>query len=145
MPTVFTHPAVPLAVRALTGGAVTSPRLLLAASFCSVLPDVDALGPVPVTPDAIGPYLERLDRVSQALEIAQHAYAAALKEHAQLVALLDAYVAKAREIGLADHPDLAESERSARAMLDRRPSPLVIARQLIATYQTWLQKESASR
>jgi hypothetical protein len=109
------------------------------------VPDVDALGPVPVTEDAIGPYRERLDRVSQAMELAQHKYSDALNEHTELVALLDAYVAKAREIGLADHPDLAESERSARAMLDRRPCPVVIARQLIATYQTWLQKESASK
>jgi len=106
------------------------------------VPDVGALGPVPVTPDAIGPYLERLDRVSQALEIAQHAYAAALEEHTQLVALLDAYLAKARASGVADHPDLAASERAARDLLERRPTPMVIAQQLVTTYQTWLIKET---
>lgn len=108
------------------------------------VPDVDLLGPVPVTPDAIGPYLERLDRVSQALEIAQHAYAAALDEHTQLVALLDAYVAKARAAAVADHPDLVASEQSARGLLERRPTPMAVARQLVTTYQTWLIKETSS-
>ncbi len=106
------------------------------------VPDVDALGPVPVTPDEIEPYLQRLDRVSQALEVAQHAYAAALEEHAQLVGLLDGYVAKARATGLDTHPDLAESERAARALLERRPCPMAIAQQLVGTYQAWLAKET---
>ena len=105
------------------------------------IPDVELLGPVPVTPDAIGPYLQRLDRVSQALELAQHAYSDALEEHAQLVGLLDGYVAKARASGVAEQPDLVESERAARALLERRPCPMVVARQLVATYQTWLAKE----
>ncbi len=109
------------------------------------VPDVDALGPVPVTPDEIGPYLKRLDRVSQALEFAQHKYADALAEHTQLVELLDSYVAKAHQLGLDDHPDLAASEKAARDMLDRRPSPTAIARQMVMTYQTWLQKESTNR
>ncbi len=108
------------------------------------VPDVDLLGPVPVTPDAIGPYLERLDRVSQALEVAQHAYAAALDEHTQLVALLDAYVAKARASAVADHPDLVASERSARDLLERRPTPMAVAKQLVTTYQTWLIKETST-
>ncbi|WP_408896222.1 hypothetical protein ACJ5H2_15050 [Nocardioides sp. R1-1] len=107
------------------------------------VPDVEALGPVPVTPDAIGPYRERLGRVSQALEVAQHAYAAALDEHTQLVALLDAYVAKARAAGVADHPDLVASEQSARGLLERRPTPMAVARQLVTTYQTWLTKETS--
>ncbi|KAB2811608.1 hypothetical protein F9L07_07010 [Pimelobacter simplex] len=97
---------------------------------------------MPVTPDAIGPYLQRLDRVSQALEIAQHAYAAALEEHQQLVGLLEAYVAKARAAGLADHPDLAASEQAARAVLARSPAPMSVAQQLVTTYQTWLIKET---
>ena len=107
------------------------------------VPDVDALGPVPVTPDAIGPYLERLDRVSQAIEVAQRAYAAALDDHAQLVGLLDGYVAKARAAGVAGHPDLAASEQSARALLQRRPTPMAVAQQLVTTYRTWLTKETS--
>ena len=84
---------------------------------------------------------QRLDRVGQAMELAQHAYSDALEEHAQLVGLLDGYVAKARASGVAELPDLAESERAARALLERRPCPMVVARQLVATYQTWLAKE----
>ena len=107
------------------------------------VPDVDALGPVPVTPDEIDDYLKKLDRVSQALEFAQHKYADALAQHTDLVALLDAYVAKAQAQGVADSPDLVESERQARAVLARRPAPMSVAQQLVATYQTWLQKETA--
>ena len=44
MPTILTHPAVPLAFRGLTGSATTPPRLLLIAALCSALPDVDSLG-----------------------------------------------------------------------------------------------------
>ncbi len=107
------------------------------------IPDVDALGPIPNTPDAIGPYLERLDRVARAMTLAQEKYAAALAEHTELVDLLDAYVAKARSLGLAERTDLAESERQAREVLARRPAPISVCRQLVTTYQTWLTKESA--
>jgi hypothetical protein len=108
------------------------------------VPDVELLGPVPTTPDAIGPYLERLDRVARAMTLAQHEYAAALAEHTELVDLLDAYVAKARSLGLAERDDLAESERRAREVLARRPAPMAVCRQLVTTYQTWLTKETAS-
>ncbi len=109
------------------------------------VPDVAALGPVPVTPDAIGPYLQRLDRVSQALEWAQHKYTDALAEHTALADLLDAYVAKAHATGAGDHPDLKESERLAREVLDRTPTPMSVAQQLVATYQTWLQHHTAQQ
>jgi hypothetical protein len=107
------------------------------------VPDVDALGPVPVTPDEIDDYLQRLDRVSQAMELAQHKYADALAEHTDLVGLLDAYVAKAAAAGVADSPDLVESEKQARAVLGRTPAPMTVAQQLVTTYQTWLQKETS--
>ncbi|MBM9459224.1 hypothetical protein JK386_04865 [Nocardioides sp. zg-536] len=107
------------------------------------VPDVDLLGPVPVTPDEIGGYLQRLDRVAQAMEHAQHAYSDALAEHTELVGLLDAYVAKASATGVAGNPDLRASEEAARAVLARRPCPLSVARQMVTTYQTWLAKETA--
>lgn len=107
------------------------------------VPDVDALGPVPNTPEAIRGYLQRLERVSEALTLAQHKYADALAEHGELVDLLDAYVAKAKALGVADKPDLVESEKQAREVLGRRPAPMNVCRQLVATYQTWLTKESA--
>jgi DNA repair exonuclease SbcCD ATPase subunit len=107
------------------------------------VPDVDALGPVPNTPDKISAYLQRLERVSEALNLAQHKYADALAEHTELVDLLDAYVAKAKALGAADRPDLTTSEKQAREVLARRPAPMTVCRQLVATYQTWLTKESA--
>jgi hypothetical protein len=107
------------------------------------IPDVEALGPVPNTPDSIDAYLGRLDRVARAMTLAQEKYAAALAEHTELADLLDAYVAKARSLGLADRTDLAESERQARAVLARRPAPIAVCKQLVTTYQTWLTKESA--
>ncbi|MGA8258022.1 MAG: hypothetical protein WB767_15740 [Nocardioides sp.] len=101
------------------------------------IPDVTLLGPVPNTPEAIGPYLERLDRVGQAMSLAQDRYAEALSEHAELIALLDGYTAKARALGLATG-DLADSERRAREVLARRPAPMAVCRQLVSTYQAWL-------
>ena len=44
MPTVLSHPAVPLAIALGTGGEVTPPRPLLAGVICSVLPDLDSVG-----------------------------------------------------------------------------------------------------
>ncbi|CAN5412602.1 hypothetical protein BH11ACT8_BH11ACT8_26150 [soil metagenome] len=102
------------------------------------VPDVEALGPVPNTPEAIGPYLDRLGRVGQALTMAQQAYTAALAEHTDLLGLLDSYVAKARALGLAAGDDLAASEVRAREVLARQPAPMVVCRQLVTTYQTWL-------
>lgn len=109
----------------------------------NAVPDVEALGPIPNTSDAIGPYLQRLERVSEALTFAQHKYADALAEHTELVGLLEAYVAKARALGLAGRPDLADSERQARQVLDRRPTPMTVAKQVVATYQSWLTQAAA--
>lgn len=102
------------------------------------VPDVDALGPIPNTPDGIGPYLQRLDRVGQAMSLAQERYAAALAERDDLVARLDASVAKARALGVADLDDLRDSERQTRQVLAREPAPMAVCRQLVTTYQTWL-------
>ena len=43
MPTVFSHPAVPLALRVGLGREIVSPRLLLAGMLASVLPDLDVM------------------------------------------------------------------------------------------------------
>lgn len=102
------------------------------------VPDVDMLGPIPNTPEAIGPYLDRLDRVGQAMSLAQEKYAAALAERTDLLELLDAYVAKATALGLVDRPDLRDSEQRARDVLAREPAPMAVCRQLVTTYQTWL-------
>lgn len=102
------------------------------------VPDVAALGPVPVTVDAIGPYTTKLDRVSEALEWAQDKYSTALEEHEALGGQLDGYVAKARAAGVDHDPDLKQAEELARDVLGRGPAPMDVARQLVAIYQTWL-------
>jgi inner membrane protein len=44
VPSVLSHPAVPLALAAAAGTRVIPPRLALVACIASVLPDVDAIG-----------------------------------------------------------------------------------------------------
>lgn len=44
MPTVFTHPVIPVVIASLAGTKVVSGRLLLAGVIASVLPDADVLG-----------------------------------------------------------------------------------------------------
>jgi hypothetical protein len=102
------------------------------------VPDVEALGPVPNTPAEIEGHRRKLERVRQALGIAESAYAAALAEHRQLLDLLDGLHAKASAHGLADVADLKSSEQQARDVLARKPAPMPVARSLVATYQSWL-------
>lgn len=102
------------------------------------VPDVEALGPLPNTLEALTAYRERLGRVEQAFAVVRTAYAAALAEHTDLVALLDGYVVKARATGAAAQPDVQAAEKQARDVLARRPAPIALARQLVTTYQTWV-------
>lgn len=108
------------------------------------VPDVSALGPVPTTAAEIDAYAARLARVGQAMALAEHAYAAAVAERGDLVALLDGFVAKATALGVAQHPDVAESEQRAREVLARRPTPMSVARQLVTTYRSWLDQASTA-
>ncbi|QYJ04482.1 hypothetical protein KUV85_02035 [Nocardioides panacisoli] len=103
------------------------------------VPDVDALGPVPQDPAGLQEHRRRLDRVSEALEWAQDRYAAALGEHHDLLAELDDRAEAARAAGLGGHADLDAAERVAREVLDRRPAPMALARQLVATHRAWLE------
>lgn len=109
------------------------------------VPDVDALGPVPNTPAALEGYLARLDRVAKALTFAQDRYAAALTEHDELAGLLSALTAKAAVLGVAGHPDLVAAATLAGAVLGRRPAPMPVCRQLVESYQTWLDWITKSR
>ncbi len=102
------------------------------------VPDVAALGAIPNTPGAIESYRQRLERVARALNLAEGAYAAALTERTQLIDLLDGLRAKADAHRLADQPDLAASEAQARGVIARQPTPMSVARALVATYQSWL-------
>ncbi len=102
------------------------------------VPDVDALGPVPNTPVELDRFMVRLQRVSQALTLAQREYSDCLQTHTDLLARLDGFVAKATSLGVVDHPDVAAAATLARDVLDRRPCPIKVAEQVVLTYQTWL-------
>lgn len=103
------------------------------------VPDVDALGPLPNTAEALETFLQRLDQVSRAMTVAQDAYSEALKEHAGQKSLLEAYHAKAEALGVADDPDVQQAYRMATEALDRRPARMSIVAQLVTLYQSYLR------
>jgi hypothetical protein len=107
------------------------------------VPDTAALGPVPNTRAELENYLRRLDQVSRAMTIAQTAYAKALHDREELDSRLEAYHAKAEATGVAEVPDVARAYELARNALDERPSRMVLAEQLVAVYQIYLQTTPA--
>jgi hypothetical protein len=107
------------------------------------VPDVAALGPVPNTAADLETYLRRLDQVARALGVAEQAYGQALSEHQELADRLQAYRVKATATGVGDKPDLARAYAMARDALDREPCRMVLARQLVTLYQTYLQLETS--
>lgn len=109
------------------------------------VPDTAALGQVPNTRDELETYLRRLDQVSRAMAIAQTAYSKALQDHSELDSRLEAYRAKATTKGVAEVADVAQAYQLARGALDERPSRMLLAQQLVAVYQTYLQTTPAPR
>jgi hypothetical protein len=107
------------------------------------IPDVAALGPVPNTLDKLTEYRRRLELVDKALTVAGEAYAAALAQHADLVARLEAYHLKATATGVADQPSVANAYGLASAALAERPTKMALATQLVSLYQAYLQTVSA--
>ncbi len=107
------------------------------------VPDVEALDPIPNTAEGLGVYLARLEKVSRALTLAQHAYTGALREHIELGGRLHAYGAKARSTGQAGRPDVAQAYDLATRALAARPCRMELARQLVTLYQTYLQLENS--
>ena len=107
------------------------------------VPDTAALGQVPNTRDELEAYLRRLDQVSRAMAIAQTAYTKALHDHSELDSRLEAYHAKAVTKGVAQVADVAQAYQLARGVLDERPSRMLLAEQLVAVYQTYLQTTPA--
>lgn len=103
------------------------------------VPDVEALGPVPNTMAALAGYRGRLELVDRALGIAHDAYTAALRQHADLLARLEAYHLKASATGVADDPAMANAYGLATAALAERPTKMALATQLVSLYQTYLQ------
>jgi hypothetical protein len=107
------------------------------------VPDIAALGEMPNTRDDLEDYLRRLDQVSRAMTLAETAYTKALEDHQELGSRLEAYRVKAMAIGVAEVPDVAQAYQLARNALDDRPSRMVLARQLVSVYQTYLQTTPA--
>jgi hypothetical protein len=106
------------------------------------VPDIDRLGAMPNTADQLDSYLRRLEQVGRAMAVAEQAYADAIGEHRELGDRLEAYRVKAAAIGVADMPDIAQAYQLARQALDRQPCRMVLARQLVSLYQTYLQLEA---
>ena len=107
------------------------------------VPDVELLGPVPESPTELETYLRRLEQVARAMTVAERAYSEALGEHRELADRLEAYRAKATATGVGEQPDLTRAYAMAREALDRRPSRMVLASQLVTLYQTYLQLETS--
>ena len=111
------------------------------------IPDVAALGRVPLIPDgpdapgtwtaaraALDAYGSRLDQAAAALDEAGRRYAAPLTERAELRGLAEAYRAKAGAAGLAEDPALGERFDALRTLLWQAPCDLVAARPLVRDY-----------
>lgn len=109
------------------------------------IPDVDVLGPVPDDADALDGYLARLDRVSRALTMAQDAYAAALERRDELRGRLDAYRAKALQVGVGSDPLVTEAHRAAQTVLRAEPVDLERAEALVQVYRSALAALTPSR
>ncbi|MFT4166244.1 MAG: hypothetical protein QM650_13475 [Microlunatus sp.] len=108
------------------------------------VPDVEALGPVPNTLNRLADYRRRLELVDRALSVADQAYSAALEQHRDLLARLEAYHLKATATGVADQPSVANAYGLATAALAERPTKMALAAQLVSLYQTYLQTVTAS-
>lgn len=106
------------------------------------VPEVEAVGAVPNTLEALESYLVRLDRVARAMTVVERAYSQALAAHRELLDRLEAYRAKAEATGVAAHPDVARAHALAHEALRREPTQMVIAEQLVTLYQTYLSTVS---
>lgn len=102
------------------------------------IPDVEALGGVPTSAGELTAYKGRLERVAKAMDLAQEAYAAALRRRDDLTARLDASVLRAQVGGLDGIPDVVAAERNARELVDRRPAPLPVLEVVVGLHEAWL-------
>jgi hypothetical protein len=99
------------------------------------VPDVDRLGKVPQTREALDHYRTRLETVAAALKMAGSAYSTALAERDDLRGLLKAYAAKAAATGRSGDPVVAAAYDRAHDVLWTAPCDIPQARALVAAYQ----------
>ncbi len=98
------------------------------------VPNVGALGGVPSSASLLDAYLTKLGAVSNAMQVVQNAYGAALDSHAALEVRLAAQIASASQAGVADDADLAALAAVAQSFLARRPSPTKVVAGLLDAY-----------
>jgi hypothetical protein len=109
------------------------------------VPDPEALGPIPNTKPELEAYLERLHRVSRAMQVVQDAYTKALTNHDELVHRLTSHRSRAVALGFADDPDLTALDALTTDVLTREPSPVPLATELIEAYEVCVQWLAAQR
>lgn len=107
------------------------------------VPDVERLGRVPQTREALDAYRTRLENVGRALAMATGAYGAALAELEELRGRMTAFAAKAAATGLAKDPVVAATYDLAYGVLWSVPCPVTQARELVATYHRLLGSNPA--
>lgn len=124
------------AVRALEVRAIASvdPAPSLA------VPNVAALGPVPQAGAELTAYVERLERVARALDVAHERYAAALAERDEVAGLAGAVGAMAETLRATpeEAQDLADLRRRVDGALTEVPVRLPRAAALVAAYQAYV-------
>jgi hypothetical protein len=101
------------------------------------VPEVEALGPVPATEGELAAYRQRLDRVGRAMDVAQEAYAAALRTREDLLARLAAAEVRAQADGVAGLADVERAARLAHEVLERTPAPLPVAAAAVELHEAW--------
>ena len=107
------------------------------------VPDVERLGRVPQTREALDAYRARLEQVERALAMATAAYAGALAELDELRGRMSAFAAKAAATGQTSDSVVAATYDLAYRVLWSVPCPVPQARELVATYQRLLGSNPA--
>lgn len=96
------------------------------------VPDVDALGPVPNTPDALGGYLAQLERVSRAMQVVQHAYSESL---AAVEAARRDLAAQRGRLGSEPPAVVAALDSLIEGVLAERPVPTAVLAPLLGAHR----------
>lgn len=103
------------------------------------VPDPGALGPVPNTRPELEAYLEKLHRVSRAMQVVQDAYTKALNQHEELLDRLAGHRSRAVRLGFGDDPDLTGLDALTTDILLREPAPVPLATELVEAYEVFVQ------
>jgi hypothetical protein len=108
------------------------------------VPDVERLGRVPQTREALDSYRARLEKVAAALAQAEQAYTAALAEPDELRARLQGFAAKAAARGLAGRTVVGAAYDAAQEVLSQSPVPVAEARSRLHVYSRLLNEPQES-